>query len=200
MILAAHAWPTNAELVEDCARLGYLGSDWLTLDPTYGRGTWWTMWQPTRLIGHDLRSDGVDFRSMPYDPGAFDAAVFDPPYISTGGRKTSTAEDFNDRYGLHTTPKTPKTLQEDLINPGITELARVIRPRGMLLVKCMDYVSSGRLWPGTHHTLTHALSVGFDLVDRLEHIRTPGPQPPRDRQVHARRNLSTLFVLRRAAR
>ena len=74
---------------------------------------------------------------------------------------------------------------------------RVVKPTGIVLVKCQDYISSGKFWAGTHHTLTCALDVGFELIDRLEHYGAPRPQPPGRRQVHARRNLATLFVLRR---
>lgn len=40
--MAIGGWANNAELIADCARLGYLRSDWLTLDPTYGNGRFWT--------------------------------------------------------------------------------------------------------------------------------------------------------------
>jgi tRNA G10 N-methylase Trm11 len=196
-ILAATAWPTNAHLIETCAQLGYLRAEWSTLDPTYGRGRWWTRWRPDRLVTHDLALDGVDFRSLPYDAGTFDAAVFDPPYVSVGGRATTGLPDLHNRYGLTDAPTTPAALQH-LIDAGLAEVTRVVRPRGVLLVKSQDYISSGRLWPGTHHTLTAAFDLGLELVDRLEHIAPrPRPQPPHRRQVHARRNLSTLLVLRK---
>ena len=199
-VLAATPWPTNGDLIRDCARLGYLQADWLTLDPTYGLGRWWTRWRPDRLVCHDLDPDKApdgpaDFRELPYSAPTFDAAVFDPPYVSVGGRKTTGLADHHHRYGLTDAPKTPADLQV-LINDGLEEVARVVRPRGHVLVKCQDYISSGRLWPGTHRTLSHALELGLELVDRLEHYSTaPRPQPPGRRQVHARRNLSTLFVL-----
>lgn len=195
-ILAASRWRDNAALIADMASLGYLQRDWLTLDPTYGRGLWWTRWRPDQLVTHDLRSDGVDFRALPEPEGSFDAAVFDPPYIAPGGRESSTVEDFNDRYGLHETPATPTELQA-VIDAGVSELCRVLRPGGMLLVKCQDYQSSN-LWIGTHHVLTHALALGFVCIDRLEHLRNIQPQPGGRTQRHARRNLSTLLVLRKS--
>lgn len=195
LIKAATTWRTNGELIADCARLGYLQEDWRTLDPTFGRGGWWTQWGPHELVTHDIRLDRVDFRDLPYPDQTFQQAVFDPPYMAPGGRKTSTIGEMNDRFGMHEAARTPKENQE-LIDAGITELHRVLRPRGWLLVKCMDYVTGGKLWLGTHHTLTHSLSLGFDCVDRLEHIRSQGPQS-QTTQVHARRNLSTLFVLKK---
>lgn len=243
-VLAAHAWPTNADLIADVARLGYLRAEWVTLDPTFGRGIWWKKWRPDELVAHDLAIDGVDFRDLPYADDTFDAVAFDPPYIAPGGRATSTlgairrgpvteridngrgpkrrtreGSDFHDRYGLVDAPKTPAGVQE-LLEQGLAEVGRVVKPGGVVLVKCQDYITSGRLWLGTHRTLSHALELGFDVVDRLEHVAGVRPQPGnRTRkhtacngagcdaeecddgrvpsgQQHARRNLSTLFVFR----
>lgn len=190
-ILAASDWPTNAELIADCHRLGYVKDSDRVLDATYGRGIWWKQWKPAALTTHT-----DDFLQLPYPDRSFDAATYDPPYVSVGGRKTSTLDDFNDRYGLHHTPSSPAALQI-VINDGLSAVSAKVKPRGVVLVKCMDYVSSGRLWLGTHYTLTHALNtLNMEVVDRLEHVGRPRPQPSGRRQVHARRNLSTLFVLR----
>ncbi|HEV2928423.1 MAG TPA: hypothetical protein VGW74_07010 [Propionibacteriaceae bacterium] len=202
-VLAATAWPSNAELIEDVAKLRYLRLTDRVLDPTYGRGVWWRRWRPVELVTHDVKLDGVDFRRLPEASSSFDAVAFDPPYVSVGGRKTTGMPDFHDRYGLGPAPSSPAELQQ-MIDAGLVELARVLRPHGVLLVKCADYISSGRLWPGTHLTLSTALEIGFELIDRLEHVaRRPRSQPPRTRadgqpvrQQHSRRNLSTLLVLR----
>ena len=194
-VLAAHAWPTNAELIADVAKL-YIGPDDVVMDPTYGRGNWWKTFTPARLITHDIRQDGVDFRALPEADDTIDVVAFDPPYIAPGGRKTSTIGEFNDRFGLHETPATPIELA-DYIAAGVKECARVLRPRGRLLVKCKDYINGGAFFPGTHLVITAALDAGLRYEDRFEHIGRPGPQPPRDRQVHSRRNLSTLLVFQR---
>lgn len=198
-ILAASSWPTNAELIADVARLGWLTEDGITLDPTYGKGNWWTRWRPRTLITHDLAIDAVDFRALPEPDCSFDQITYDPPYIAPGGRAKSTIPDFNERYGLHSTPRRPDDLQA-YINEGLAEMARVLRPGGTVVVKCCDYINGGSFWAGTHHTLTFAIERGLVLVDRLEHVGHPGPQPERERQVHARRNLSTLLVLKRPGR
>jgi DNA modification methylase len=204
-VMAATAWPSNAHLIADCARLEYLRYEDEILDPTWGRGTWWKIWEPVpfRLVRHDLYTlDGIDFRQLPHEDRCFDAVTFDPPYVCTGGRDTTTMPDFADRYGLTNAPRTPAALQE-MNNAGLKEMLRVVKPKGIVLVKCADYVWSGKLVIGTHRTLTAALDLGFSLEDRLEHIGRPRPQPPRTRadgepvrQHHARRNLSTLLVLR----
>lgn len=193
-VLAATHWNTNSDLMLACRQLGYLNEGELILDPTYGKGLWWKNWRPDSLVVHDLKVDGVDFRCLPHLDDEFDVVTYDPPYVSKGGRKTSGMVDMDVRYGMDTAPSSPEELQE-LINAGLTEAVRV---SSMQLVKCQDYISSGHLWEGTYKTRKHAESLGLTIVDRLEHIsKAPRPQPPGRRQVHARRNLSTLFVFRK---
>lgn len=192
VILAANSWKSNADLIRDCHLLGYIKDEDVVLDSTYGKGVWWNKWRPPRLVAHE-----GDFLDLKYPEGFFDVATFDPPYIAPGGRTTTTINEFNERYGLNYTPKTPLLLQ-NLINDGLSVVSTKVRQKGLILVKCMDYVSSGKLFPGTHYTLTFAINhLNLELVDRFEHIGRPRAQPKGRRQVHARRNLSTLFVLRR---
>lgn len=183
-ILSAHNWNTNADLILDAVELKYLRLRWHTLDPTYGGGKWWTKWRPRSLVTHDLELDGVDFRRLPEEDETFDAVTFDPPYVCTGGRDTSTLTDFNKRYGLKGAPRTPKLLQQ-MINEGLEDCVRVLKRRqrgqsnGILLVKCCDYVSSGHKWNGTYLTEKHAVEeLGLVRVDRFEHYTTaPRAQP-----------------------
>lgn len=215
-VLAAHRWPDNSYLIEDCFKLGYLRYDLHTLDATYGRGVWWKRARPIDLICHDLVLDGTDFRHLPHHDGEFDQIAYDPPYMAAGGRETTKIVEMFERFGMTGAPRTPALLQ-DLINDGLTEMHRLVRaPKlnrngrvyrrgGIVLVKCMSYVSSGSLWLGVHYTTQHALDLGFEVVDVLQHIGDPRPQPKRPKrkdgrhvvQQHSRNNYSTLLVLRR---
>lgn len=196
---------TNGPLIAAAATLWIEDTD-LVVDMTYGRGLFWTKYRPERLVGHDLATDGVDFRQLPEADDTVDVAVFDPPYISPGGRTTSTLDgrngsggDFNDRYGLGYTPSTPAELAA-LIADGIREANRILRPKGRLMVKCMDYVSSGGLFLGRHNVVSAALDIGMRQVDEFVHHSGTGPQPTENpdgtprRQVHSRRAHSFLCV------
>lgn len=192
---------SNADLIADCARLGYLRADWVTVDPTYGLGRFWRRWRPDVLLRHDLdperAPDGVaDFRRLPYRDRSVDAVVFDPPY-KLNGQAGSHALD--DGYGVASASRWQD--RHELIRDGITEAARIVKPGGLVLVKCQDQVSSGRVRWQTIEFVAHADTVGLRLVDML-HLHGARPQPPGRRQVHARRNYSTLLVLTadRAAR
>ena len=198
-MVSAQVVRTNAELLEQVCKI-WVREDDLVADVTYGKGGWWKRYRPNYLVAHDLALDGVDFRNLPEADNTFDVVAFDPPYVSPGGRDTSTINDFNDRYGLHITPKTPRELFNLLINPGLTEINRVLKPGGIILGKVMDYVSSGRHQPCSLWLTTHAASVGLEVVDVFVHVSGTGPQPNRPRQYHSRKNHSLLYVFEKPKR
>lgn len=184
-ILAVGEWTTNAAMIADVARLGYLTGR--VLDPTYGRGKWWTVWRPAELVTHDLRTDGVDFRHLPHPDGSFDAVTFDPPYKLNG----TPTDRIDAPYGVDVVDT--RDGRHDLIRAGMTECARVLAPSGYLLVKCQDQVNGGKVRWQTHDFAAHGISLGLALVDSLVMLAYR-PQPAGRRQVHARRNYSTLLV------
>lgn len=224
-VWAAFPWPSNADLIAAVHQLGYLRDGDHVLDPTYEKGVWWKAWRPEKLTTHHRAADGFDFRALPYPDGSFDAIAYDPPYVCPGGRKTSTVKEMHARYGMaeggfdDPAFTTPAELQQ-IIDAGLTEMARLVRPArtkkdgGIILVKCQNYVWSGHFFDGAEQTRDHAKKIGLVVVDRLEMVGiavddegeivgVSGPQPtvnpdgsPRG-QFHARRNLSTLWVFRK---
>lgn len=195
-VLAVTAWKSNAELIADVARLGYLHADWPTLDPTYGRGTWWKAFRPTDLTACDLDPEksplgrSVDFTALPFPDENFRAVVFDPPYKLNG---TPTA-DIDARYGVDVYRS--REDRHRLIRDGVAECTRVLERGGFLLVKCQDQVNGGRVRWQTDMVTAHAETLGLAKVDAL-HMVAYRPQPEGRRQEHARRNHSTLLVFQR---
>lgn len=191
---------TNADLILDAHRLRYLRNDDVILDATYGRGVMWRRWTPLRgtLMTNDLLREAHtqthhDFRWLPYTDRAFDAVVFDPPYKLNG---TPSTDDVDARYGVDTYTRWQDRYA--LIEDGLVECARVAKRT--LLVKCMDQVVSGRVRWQTHDFVNHVHAyTGMRLVDEL-HLPGSREQPAGRRQVHARRNYSTLLVFNRERR
>lgn len=206
-VLAAHNWKSNAELIADVAKLGYINKHDVVLDPTFGRGRWWTKWRPIVLYGTDIRNPlhnpcpywidcvlhlqgGIDFRNLPHEDDTFDVVAFDPPYKLNG---TPSTPDFDDRYGVHE----PTSWQDrhGLIRDGIAECERVLRPGGRLLLKCQDQVCSGKVrWQTREFADFAERCRGLELVDRFDMLGTHRPQPEGRRQVHAHGRPSTLLV------
>jgi hypothetical protein len=199
-VLAISTARTNAHLIEQVVQLGYLSRSHITLDPTYGKGGFWRRWRPDVLVAADLdpaRSRvgfPVDFTELPW-PRCFDAVVFDPPYKlnGTGGSLAS-----DDRYGVATRGISWQA-RHAMICDGITDAIRVLVPGGTLLVKCQDQVCAGAVRWQTREFADHAERAGCTLIDQL-HLVGHRPQPPGRNQYHARRNYSTLLVLRKARR
>lgn len=200
-VLAVGPWRTNAELIaHGVVPLGYLAPSMSVLDPTWGLGRWWRLWRPDVLVGSDLdpaKSPGpaADFRSLPYRDGVWDAVAFDPPYKLNGASTARGPAVSDEGYGVAVS-YTRWQDRHELIRDGITESVRVLRPGGHLLVKCQDQVSSGAVRWQTREFADHAEAQGCRLVDAL-HVVGHRRQPSGRRQVHARRNYSTLLVLRR---
>ena len=197
-VQACGPWQNNAQLIRDgVVPLGYLASWMKVLDPTYGQGRFWTLWRPERLITCDIDPSkspigyALDFTAMPFDDSIFDAVVFDPPYKlnGTGGSVTS-----DEAYGV--ADRTSWQDRHSLIKLGIAECQRVCAPSGYVLVKCMDQVCSGHVRWQTDEFSAHAQSLGLRKVDRFD-LLSSRPQPPGRRQIHARRNYSTLLVFKK---
>lgn len=217
-VLRATYWKSNAEMIEAIVELGFLDRDMKVLDPTYGKGIWWKKFKPRKLVKHDLILDGTDFRNLPHRSNTFDAAAYDPPYVSVGGRDTTGIVAMFDAYGMTGAPTSPRKLQR-LINDGLKEMNRLVKPAvrtehglkgGIIIVKCMSYVSSGKIFDGVYQTKKAARKLGLVLEDELFHIRkSGGPQPGNrtkklktgqvvaSRQHHSRGNVSVALIFRK---
>ncbi len=194
-VLAIDERPSNAELIVDCARLGYLRREWRTLDPTYGLGVFWQQWRPDVLVASDLdpakspTGTSVDATHLPHPDRSFPSVVIDGPYKLNG---TPTAS-VDGRYGVHE----PTRWQDRMIllERMLTEGARVLGD-AYLLYKCMDQVCSSKVRWQTFVFTRHAMTLGLGLVDRLDQV-SYRPQPHGVRQLTARRNASTMLVFQR---
>ena len=174
----------NSALMKALAPLYFTGS---VLDMTYGRGGWWRTFQPHPFVGHDLKTDGVDFTNLPEDDASFDTVCFDPPYIPAGGHGTSTKLDFRDRFGL---PALTQLDVDTMMANGLIEAARVARC--WVLGKCCDYVNGGRFTLGHLKMIDAARAAGLgEPWDLIVHHTGSGPgghniyTPIRARRCHS---------------
>lgn len=192
---------TNAVLIADYVRPLYLRKQDIVLDATFGKGNFWTKYEPPRFIKHDKYTvDGVDCRKLPEADESIDVLVLDLPYTSIGGRKTTTIKDFHAAYGLLRSAKQTGGVRW-LIYQGMKEAKRVLKKDGLLMVKCNDYISSGNFVQGHLFVVQDAETLGFEQVDEFVHYRgSLGPQPThnldgsRRKQKHTHRAHSFLCI------
>jgi hypothetical protein len=203
-VVAGHI-DSNSALIADAARL-YIPDGALVLDATYGKGVFWKDVDRTRfyLVTNDKfvpeANHHHDFRNLTFRDDFWDIVVLDPPYKSGG--KTS-HESMVERYGLDALESdTPSkhgnvTVLRKLYRDGMTECARVLRPGGLLWVKCQDMVESGRQhWlhmeiPGYGET------IGLTPKDLFVLTNASRPMMRHKSQHHARKNVSYLWVLQK---
>lgn len=133
---------TSAQAVAKMLRVLFPDAETI-LDMTYGSGKFWTERTPWHVTGIDLnparaRDVCADYTRLPFADGAFDVAIFDPPYLS-GCSKNGTAR-MGDRFSFF---ETDRALRESICG-GATEAWRVSRLGA--IVKVQDYSHGGRVF------------------------------------------------------
>jgi tRNA G10 N-methylase Trm11 len=184
---------TNADLFPHILSM-YVPERSIVADVTYGKGVFW---QRVDVSKYDLRPtdlmSGTDFRCLPYAAHSIDALVFDPPYMHGSHGSTTIKASINDRYhndndGHHSVVR--------LYAGGLLEAARVLRKKGMVIVKCQDEIESGRQRL-SHMEIIHLLELfGFEVIDLFVLVQGTVPAMRESRQQHARKNHSYAIVAR----
>lgn len=177
-------------------------------DVTYGKGVFW---RKIDIDKYDLHpsdiADGIDCRDLPYENASFDCLVFDPPYMEGFFRSNDsikagagTHNAFREHYSNgHEAPRHGGAKWHaavvDLYVEGGREAYRVLRDRGVFIVKCQDEVSANRQ-NLTHVEVINAYAeTGFFCKDLFVVVRPNKPGMSRLlKQVHARKNHSYFLV------
>lgn len=170
-------------------------------DVTFGKGAFWRNIPEHRY--HLLATDaltGTDCRNLPYENGFVDCVVLDPPYMhSPGGTAHRTHGAFEQHYrnngsGMQTESKYHEAVLE-LYVAAANEAHRVLRERGVLIVKCQDEVCSNRQRFTHVEIILSYQEMGFVAEDLFVVMRNNRPGVSRTkRQVHARKNHSYFLV------
>lgn len=179
-------------------------------DVTYGRGTFWKEVPHGKyeLLASDIQT-GVDCRDLPYANESIDALVLDPPYMEGMFREAHQQPlqhgDFRARYSQSLSDDSPGPKYHQrvlaLYESALVEALRVLKPRGIAIVKCQDEVSNHRQW-FTHVEILLAMQEGgFRMEDLFVVVRPDRPSVGRiKKQVHARKRHSYFLVGRKTRR
>jgi DNA modification methylase len=183
-----------------------LGS--IIADVTFGKGVFWKKIKKSdyTIIPSDIQT-GVDLRKLPYDDSSLDCLVLDPPYMEGLFRRSGTEMAGSGNFSAfrkHYSDQQPYDVQEgpkyheavlDIYYKGGKEALRVLRPNGILIVKCQDEVSANKQRL-THVEIINEFSIyGFYAKDLFVVVRPNKPGISRlIKQQHARKNHSYFLV------
>ena len=130
---------TNAEVTAKMLRVLFPDVE-TVLDMTYGSGKFWTDRPPWLVTGIDLNPERArdvcaDFTRLPFGDGAFDVAIFDPPYLA------DTAKDRSSRIAQHFSSYASMDVLAETVRRGAAEAWRVSRIG--TIVKVQNYSHGG---------------------------------------------------------
>ena len=125
--------------------------------------------------------------------------MLDPPYMhSPGGTAHEPHNAFESYYRNNVGNKTGSKYHEavlDLYSDAGLEAYRVLRPRGVFIVKCQDEVCSNRQRFTHVEIMQQYADIGFIAEDLFVVVRSNKPGVSRMvSQVHARKNHSYFLV------
>lgn len=186
----------------------YVSPGSVVADTTYGRGVFWKHVPEGRyeVRATDLQM-GVDACALPYEAASVDCVVFDPPYMhSDGGGAHNNHQGFDTCYKNDARARVDTQVRGlrghaavvDLYVRAGVEALRVLKPKGIYIVKCQDEVHANeqRL---THVELINAYTaMGYKVEDLFVLVIPRRPGVSRQlRQYHARKLHSYFVVLRK---
>lgn len=184
----------------------------IVADVTWGKGVFW---QKVEDGLYDVRatdiSMGVDCRDLPYHDAEIDCVVLDPPYMegfyrNQGSQKAGGGSHKTFREHYSNGDERPGRAKwhaavTDMYRESGREAYRVLRPNGVLIVKCQDEVSANRQWLTHVEIINGYEAMGFYTKDLFVVVRSNRPSITRlKKQVHARKNHSYFLVFVKTTR
>jgi len=137
----------------------------------------------------------ADARRTPYRNESFDAVVLDPPY---GNASTTPRRDGIQRSYNLASCMTPEQIRK-LYFEAMDEAERILKMRGILIVKCQNFVDGGRNHFMEEYIWLRALKLFFRAEGKINMVPPGKPimrHPDRPQQ-HERKNHSTFWIFRK---
>lgn len=173
----------------------YLNGEPFHADVTYSKGVFYkSLPQPQFKFDLDPQVEGVrqaDCRHLPVPDNILKSIVFDPPFKFSNSNVKGIIEKrftaFSNVFKLW-----------DFYEESLAEFKRVLEPKGIVVFKCQDMVSSGINHMSHFQVEKAAEKVGFLTLDLfILQARSTIWSPNMRNQKHARKTHSFLYILQK---
>ena len=210
LVLSAHVG-NNADVFPQILKL-HVPAGSIIADVTYGKGAFWRRVRTEEYTLHtsDI-ADGTDCRKLPYGNDSLDCVVLDPPYMEGFYRNNDsekagagTHQAFRDHYSNGNEEPVSNGAKWhgavlDMYQQSGSEAYRVLRKKGVLIVKCQDEVSANRQHLTHVEIINEYALIGFYCKDLFVVVRPNKPGVSRiKKQNHARKNHSYFLVFEKS--
>jgi hypothetical protein len=193
-------WGDSADVIERVAALYFKPGDEIA-DLTYGKGAFWRKIDTAQYEFYP--SDVItcpqalyDVRELPYRDDSFDVDVLDLPFSHNPGRCS-----FESNYrNVETTEGLNHDGIMQLYEAGMTEAMRILKPNGLLLLKCQDEIESGKQRWSHIEVYEIAKRLGMVVQDLFVMTQKHDPMIQRPDQKHARKNHSFFWLFKKCKR
>ena len=181
-------------------------------DVTYGKGVFWKNVAKEKydLFFSDIKA-GVDCRALPYGDQVMDCVVLDPPYMEGFYRRSSEHLAGNGSFSSFRNAYSDGSIYEqkegapkyhdavlDMYYSAAREALRVLKCKGILIVKCQDEVSANKQHLTHVEIINEYVKYGLIVEDLFVMVRNNRPNVSTlKKQVHARKNHSYFLVFRK---
>lgn len=186
------------EILRNIIRL-YIPEGRIQVDATYGYGIFYkTVLAPEHKFDIEPKKNGVtkcDCRNLPLEKNSIHSLIFDPPFVLTDHKNS-------EHYLMHKRYSGFKLISElrEMYNSSIQEFARVLKPGGVLVIKCQDMTHGKKNYFIHNEILNMAAAANFmelDLFILLSNNRFSGRVL---KQRTARKHHCYFIVLRKRSR
>jgi len=134
------------------------------IDVCYSKGNFYKHDIPEPVFKYDIEpktKDTIkcDSRKLPHENDSAKSIMFDPPFLTVFQKKGESV--IKDRFGFYNTLEELYSMYCD----SLSEFYRVLKPGGIVVFKCMDFVCSGKQNWSHVHVFNMASIIGFYPLD-----------------------------------
>ena len=189
----------NEDILDSIIKL-HIPSGKFDLDPTYSKGNFYK-WITEPYYKYDINPQTentikADCRNLPLKDKSVQSIVFDPPFLATKGPSLEKKDGNNIIVKNYSCYPNERELHNFYID-SLKEFYRLLKDKGILVVKCQDKVSSGNQY--FSHCFIHeqAVKQGFYPIDLFILIARSRIIGRIKNQHHARKYHSYFWVFKK---